>query len=493
MSRPLSLLLFPCLAAACHSDSMGSNVGATGDLGVTAGGSQDIGYAREIIEAGGVPMSGAFTAEGLFSEHDLPVDGPDCDQVLCPRAASARIDPIDQSDETMLIQVGFGTVIDAESFVRPDLDLALVVDVSCSMDEGDKMDAVHVALRSLADQLGPADFASLVAFDDQAELRLERQRMNDAGVAGLIAAIDGLRPRGSTDIEAGMDLGYDQIGSAEGEEGRRLMLFTDAQPNTGLTGMDSFLGMARAHAEEGIGLSAFGVGLDFGAELSAAIAEVRGGNAFYLADREAIETVFDTEFDYLVSPLAYDLAIGVAPAAGMSLAAGYGMPVDADKNDVALGASTLFLSSKSGGMGLTLQGEVDGSSRGGGALAEIDLSFETLDGEVVSQRLPVVWRDGQAFVGGEAEADDLGVFKMAGLLDEYKALEGGASFCSGDIGNGAAIALADEAARRLWEQAPVVARVDRSGGAALRSEAALMEQLAENLVEGSGACVAATW
>ena len=144
--------IFPILTAltlmGCGSGAMyGSS-----DLGVTPGGSQDIGVARDIIEAGGIPRHTHFSAEGLFSEHDLPLNGEECAELLCPRSATSGIVPIDDPTERYLVQLGFGTNIDGATFERRPLNLALAVDISGSMGT-DKMNAGKRALDVLVGQL----------------------------------------------------------------------------------------------------------------------------------------------------------------------------------------------------------------------------------------------------------------------------------------------------------------------------------------------------
>ena len=54
----------------------GIGTGGAGDFGATPGGAQDIALAREKIARGQVPEPEDFVAEGLYSEHDLPLQGP---------------------------------------------------------------------------------------------------------------------------------------------------------------------------------------------------------------------------------------------------------------------------------------------------------------------------------------------------------------------------------------------------------------------------------
>ena len=265
----LALLSTFCLAACGDSGFGGAG------LGVTPGGSQDIEYARELIEQGQIPTQTMFTAEGLFSQHDLPFTaGESCEQLLCPRATVSTIDPVDESGDELLVQLGFATGLDAESFERQPLNLSVAVDISGSMADG-KLESLKDALRVMTEQLNSGDRVSLIAFDDKADRRLKPTVMDASGRAKLLDRIDALQTRGGTNIEAGLELAYDQVSPEAGAAGveDRVMLMTDAQPNVGATGLDSFMGMARFYAESDIGISVFGVGLDLGAELAQGISE----------------------------------------------------------------------------------------------------------------------------------------------------------------------------------------------------------------------------
>ncbi len=477
MHKPLSFSLTALLAlTGCSDMSMNS----AGDMGVTQGGAQDIKIAREVIEQGGIPGHSYFSAEGLFSEHDLPLTGEDCDEILCPRSAVAITTPVDTPTDRMLVQLGFGTSITAETFERLPLNLALAVDISGSMGT-EKMEAVQTALGVMVGQLTGGDRLSIVAFDDVAELRLEPTAMDGDGRSEARQIIKGLTSRGSTDIEAGLSLAFEQVAPAAGQGGvgDRVMLFTDAQPNVGPTGIGSFTGMTEYYAAAGIGTSVFGVGLDLGTELSDAISRTRGGNYFYLADNETIGSVFDDDFAYMVTPLAYDLEVHIEAVEGLRFERGYGAPVEGATSTIEFGTSTLFLSSKSGGMGAELVpaderllSELDGP------LGEMSLSFETIDGRIVEKDLTFSFHGGEAYVSDPTAADDLGVYKMAVLVAEYHGLQAGADFCQGVISEVDAAARIREARRRLEA---VSADLE---DAPLAEEAALMEILAANLVGG---------
>ena len=495
------LMLALAMQVGCSNHAMMSS-----DMGVTQGGAQDIGLARDIIEAGGIPDQSAFTAEGLFSEHDLPIEGEACADILCPRAAAAMVQSVDQAGEALLVQLGFATALDAETFERRPLNVAVVVDVSGSMSDG-KLDAVKAALDTMVDQLDGNDTMTLVAFDDSADLLQESIVMDSVGIEHMRAAISDLRTRGGTNIEAGMELGYEQIAPAAGAPGveDRLMLFTDAQPNIGATDVNSFLGMARYYAAAGIGISVFGTGLDLGTELATEISETRGGSYHYLADVDTIERVFDDEFDYIVSPVAYDLDVQVETREDWTFAEAFGAPMDDEERAVSFGASTLFLSARSGGMGVTLVPSYTGLESGetepedGAAASEVITVGQTVatfdlvytpatESEPVSAQLDVTWQGGETYAVETAQADDLGVFKMAGLIDEYLAMTAAADACDGLLSFDRATVVVLDAADRLDAQSAALEDDAPASAAALGTEVALMDQLALNLEGGDSAC-----
>ncbi len=483
MVAGVSLLMAAQLG--CAAMDVGNAVGGPG---VTQGGTQDMRYARTIIEEGGIPAVEHFKAEGLFSEHDLPLHGDECEQVLCPRAAASWIDPVGPGGGQTLVQLGFGTRI-GEDFQRQPLSLALAVDISGSM-SGGKLEAVKTALQVMVNQLDEGDELALVVFDDQAELIRGMTVMDEAGRQQLYSDIVALQTDGGTSIEAGLKLAFDQVAPTAGALGieDRVFLLTDAQPNVGDTGIGSFMGMTRYYAEDEIGLSVFGVGLDLGSELAQQISTVRGGNYFYLSDEEAIATVFNEEFDYMVTPVAYDLEVVVQSAPGLEFGDAYGAPLDQPGPQVDFGASTLFLSARNGGIGMTLV-DVEGVAlvaEGPLDLASFHLSFEPVDtGEVVESELAIRWEGGDVIAEQQTMADDLGVYKMAVLVDEYLALIAGAEFCQGLLTADMALERITAARGRLNQVALHL------GDEPLEDEAELMGKLRANVEGGADNCAPA--
>lgn len=473
--------LFLPLLAACGSGGL-----AMSDLGVAPGGAQDIAYARDVIANGGVPSSTDYTVEGLLSEHSLPIAGDPCADTLCPRAAAAHIDAVGQPGGRILMQLGFATNITEASFDRPPLNLAVAIDISGSMASGGKLDTSKGALHELVKQLDSGDTMGLITYGSKAKVVEELVRMDASGRARMHDAVSKLDSGGSTAMEDGLVAAADLLRPVAGARGveDRVFLLTDAQPNVGATGVDSFVGIARAAARDDIGLTVWGVGLDLGAELVSEMSTVRGGNAYHFTDVDSMRSRVRDDFDFMVTPIAYDLEVVAEPVADLALDASWGAPLDGARERVSFGASTLFLSRSDGGMGITFTwGDGAPITRGDapGDLADLAMTWTEVDGDRAERRtLAARFYEGTQYVDDFAAADDLGVFLMAALIDEIGALDAGAGACDGSLDMATAEERIDEAARRLHERAGML----KDPG--LLREAELMDQLLLNVGVGCG-------
>lgn len=429
--------------------------GDVGGVGVSVGGVQDIGLAREIIASGGIPSADSFTAEGLFSEHDLRLDAElPCEVAICPVVGTIGVEPIDGSGPQTLVQLGFDSAI--EEVVRGPLALSLVVDVSASMG-GTKIDDVRRALRDLAGRLDDRDQVSVTAFSTRSEIRLPLTRMDADGLAALDAVIDGLRPLNATDLEEGLADGYAALDGADVRLRPWLMLFTDALPNVGATGPRSFQRQVADH-QDTVGLSVFGVGMDLGTDLFEVLAETRNANGFSLFGPE-VRAVFE-DLDLYVTPIAQDFELSLAVADGAALDRAFGAPSERP-DGVTIGARTLFASRNEGAIALRLDAP-------DATLGELTVSFVPEGAEPVATVLSLS-------AGGEPQ---VGPRRLAVLVDEIEALEAGAAMCRGELVLADAVDRVREARNRLQ------ALGEELGDEGLLDEASLMDALRDNLQDG---------
>lgn len=370
-SAVLSLTTIPAHAQVASSDD--DVIIVTGSMRVGSGGAQDIKHFRGEVESGSVPSPSGMTSEGLLSEYDLYlISDKGCAQILCLNAA---VKPAQIIDADYFAGLGFDTNI-GEEWQRAPLNLVAVIDRSGSMSRSVKN--LKQSLREMTDQLGPEDQISFVLYGSHVVTHLEPIRVTPENRNTVLEKIKTINIEGSTNMDAGLGRGYEIAyeTKANFDGTTRVMIFTDERPNVGRTDAEGFMARARRASQDGIGLTTIGFGVDYGGALGAKIASVRGGNLFYVGTPEHVETLFDKEFDLMVSEIANDLTVALTPAPGLEVADVFGVP-DHMISENADGATVLtvpsvFMSSNGGGVFVSLKGE---AATADAALFQADLSY----------------------------------------------------------------------------------------------------------------------
>jgi Ca-activated chloride channel family protein len=385
--RLLPVFFVPLIVSASippEEDAALEEVITTG-MRVSQGGAQDIRFFRGEVQYQRIPHPNDLTAEGLMSEHDIVFPAAEtCRQLFCLTGDASRAELPAAPQARYLVGVGFATNIDEKKWKRDPVNLIAVVDKSGSMD-GEPLDLVRKSLAELAKQLRAGDQMTIVLYGDTSHVHLDTTPADRSGVNRILASIGSIESEGSTSMEAGLRLGYSIAGTtAAAFKGRtRLLLFTDERPNTDATDAESFMGMAIAHSREGVGLTTIGVGVQFGAELATRIGSVRGGNLYFIRDEPDVKQLFTGQLDYMVSELAHDLKLTIAPRAGLKIAGVYGIPGELmgwqNDREISVTIPTVFLDNHGGGIFFTLAPETaDGylpEKPGDGALADVSVSY----------------------------------------------------------------------------------------------------------------------
>ncbi len=378
------------------ADGGGSYNGGGGGYGATPGGAQDFSYIRSLINEGRVPNPENFLVEGIYSEYDLPLEGETPYEVLALKTACGHGGEFAIPEGGLYVQLGFSSNISEETFARESLNLSVVVDKSGSMRERSategmtKMDLVKQALVYLVEQLDEDDIISIVLFNVNRWILVEPRPVNQDE---LFDAIEEITAGGGTNMDVGLRQGYDFVREyQDNERSDRVILLTDALPNTGDYSPDNFQGIVSNGSEDGIGLTSFGVGLNFDQDLMNFFATQRGANYYYLDNDERAQELFVEDFDMMVTPLAYDLQVTIEPYENFDLTGAYGFP--SPENQVAeLFISTVFLSRNKGAVMLKFDRQFEEFAPifTQTQIADLSISYETTDGREVIQNLPAIY------------------------------------------------------------------------------------------------------
>jgi Ca-activated chloride channel family protein len=189
--------------------------------------------------------------------------------------------------------------------------LVFVIDVSGSMAMENRLGLVQRALRLLVDELDERDFVSIVVYGSQARRVLGPT--NAEHKDQLLAAIDGLHSEGSTNAQAGMELGYSLAAQHLMKGGiNRIILCSDGVANNGVTDADGIWARVKQHAEAGITLSTVGFGMgNYNDVLMERLAQVGEGNYAYVDKLEQARRIFVQNLTGTLQVVAKDVKLQV--------------------------------------------------------------------------------------------------------------------------------------------------------------------------------------
>ncbi|MDR2576193.1 MAG: VWA domain-containing protein, partial [Treponema sp.] len=111
----------------------------------------------------------------------------------------------------------------------PPMNLVFVVDCSDTMNEDEKINWVRESAAIFVNKIRPVDSLALVSFNETAQVEFGSTRMDSAEkLRRFLDAVNGLRPRGSSDLEKGLSAGYQQAltNFREGSV-NRILFFSD--------------------------------------------------------------------------------------------------------------------------------------------------------------------------------------------------------------------------------------------------------------------------
>jgi Ca-activated chloride channel family protein len=146
---------------------------------------------------------------------------------------------------------------------------------------------------------------------------------------------------------------------------------------------------------------------------------------FTFSQPDDVRKRFGSDFDLMVTELAYDLVLTLHPVAGVAIAGVYGVPNDTFERtadgDLRMSVATIFPSRERGGIyvGLAPTGYLPTEVQLGSDVLEVTLSYQARDGvaEPVTRRVPVV----------DPGPGDEGLPRGIALVDEATVLAGAAT------------------------------------------------------------------
>ena len=264
--------------------------------------------AQRYVADGNMPDPASIRVEEWVNAFDQGYEPPR--QATFAIALDGGPTPFARQGE-VLLRVGI-KARESSDRARPDAALTFVIDTSGSMAREERLELVKDSLRKLVHALGRGDSIAVVAFGDTARVVLPPTRATDEGA--ILGAIDKLQPGGSTNLEAGLRLGYSLAREALLGDGGidRIVLASDGVANVGLTDADGILRQIRDDAAAGIELVSVGVGMgNYNDVLLEQLADQGDGFYAYVNDLAEARRLFTEDLTGTIQTVALDAKVQV--------------------------------------------------------------------------------------------------------------------------------------------------------------------------------------
>ncbi len=265
-----------------------------------------------------------------------------------------------------------------DSLKRPPLNLVVVLDKSGSMNSDGKIGYTKKATEFLIDHLSTQDYLAIVAYSSDVEVVVPSELVSSKTlIKHHLAEIEA---GGMTNLSGGLFEGHTQVKKHLNENGiNSILLLSDGIANRGITNTKNIIPYIKQYNEEGIGVSALGVGLDYNDELMIELAENSKGNYYYIKNPEDIPGIFSQELTRLINVAVQNIKVSVQLSDGIMLANSFGRAYTLpSKNNYEFRLGDLNYDDR--GM-LLLELSVPSGVQGNRTLANVEVSYNDVSSQ----------------------------------------------------------------------------------------------------------------
>ncbi len=265
-------------------------------------------FVRGELNGGLLPQKDAVRVEEMINYFDY--SWPAARSRSVPFKPTVVVSDSPWNKGRKLVHIGIkGYEIDRER--APDANLVLLLDVSGSMDEPDKLPLAVRSMELLLESLKPSDTVGIVVYAGAVGTVLEPTPVREK--ATILKALRTLRPGGSTAGAAGIERAYELAERSFRKGGvNRILLATDGDFNVGISSTEELKGFVERKREKGIYLSVLGFGQgNYRDELAQALAQNGNGVAAYIDSENEARKVLVEQASGSLFTIAKDVKLQV--------------------------------------------------------------------------------------------------------------------------------------------------------------------------------------
>ena len=264
---------------------------------------------RRLVRSGavlGMIDPGAVRIEEMLNYFDYdyaaPAEGEDF-------ALTARAGACPWNAESELVVLGFAAgQAPAEA---PPTNLVLLVDVSGSMGDAEKLPLLKDSVARIVEGLRPEDRVSIVTYSGVEEVVLKGASGDDA--EAILGAINGLEAAGSTNGEAGLSMAYRVAEETHIDGGvNRIVMASDGDLNVGISSEDELNAFVSEKRGQGTYLSVLGFGSgNYQDAKMETLADHGNGSYHYIDSADEAARVYERFLAAGAIPVADDVKLQV--------------------------------------------------------------------------------------------------------------------------------------------------------------------------------------
>jgi len=258
---------------------------------------------RRFLNQGVLPPAGSVRVEEMINYFNYDYKCPEGEH---PFSVGSELATCPWNEEHYLLKVGLkGKEIEKENL--PSSNLVFLIDVSGSMNAGNKLPLLKSSFRLLVNELRDDDYVSIVVYAGAAGLVLEPT--SGKNKKEIIEALDRLQAGGSTAGGAGLKLAYKTAKEHFIDGGNnRIILATDGDFNVGISSNASMEELVSEEKDNGIFMTVLGFGMgNYKDDRMEIIADKGNGNYAYIDNLQEAQKTLVSEFGGTLFTIAKDV------------------------------------------------------------------------------------------------------------------------------------------------------------------------------------------
>lgn len=235
-------------------------------------------------------------------DYVAPADGEDF-----ALTARAGVCPWNAESELVVLGLTAGQAVTE----APPANLVLLVDVSGSMGDAEKLPLLKESVARIVEGLRPEDRVSIVTYSGVEEVVLKGASGDDAGA--ILGAINGLEAAGSTNGEAGLSMAYRVAEEMHIDGGvNRIAMASDGDLNVGISSEDELNAFVSEKRGQGTYLSVLGFGSgNYQDAKMETLADHGNGSYHYIDSADEAARVYERFLAAGAVPVADDVKLQV--------------------------------------------------------------------------------------------------------------------------------------------------------------------------------------